>query len=80
MCRTGTNIRYRKDGRWEARFIKSRNENGKADYSSFYGHTYKEALKMSLITIYLPPVIRDVYHLSSPDGYQATSGDVTKKV
>ena len=45
MCRTGTNIRYRKDGRWEARFIKSRNENGKADYSSVYGHTYKEALK-----------------------------------
>lgn len=41
--RTGDNIRLRVDGRYEARYIKGRNENGRAVYGSCYGKTYEEA-------------------------------------
>ena len=40
--RTGTNIRLRSDGRYEARYIKGRDENGKIIYGSCYGKTYEE--------------------------------------
>lgn len=43
MPRRGENIRKRKDGRWEARFIKSYNSEGKSVYGSVYGKTYFEA-------------------------------------
>lgn len=39
----GENIFKRKDGRWEARYIKSREENGKIKYGFCYGKTYVEA-------------------------------------
>ncbi|WP_026504722.1 tyrosine-type recombinase/integrase [Butyrivibrio sp. NC3005] len=42
MPRKGENICKRKDGRWEARYIAGRKENGKAIYKSVYGHSYKE--------------------------------------
>lgn len=42
MSRTGDNIFKRKDGRWEGRYIKSR-ENGKAKYGYVYSKSYKEA-------------------------------------
>lgn len=42
MARHGENIRKRKDGRWEARYIHSYDENGKAKYRSVYGNTYDE--------------------------------------
>ncbi len=45
MPRRGENIRKRKDGRWEARFIKNYSSNGKAVYGSVYGKTYFEAKK-----------------------------------
>ena len=48
MSKRGENIRKRKDGRWEGRYIKSRESNGKAIYGSVYGKTYtsvKEKLK-----------------------------------
>lgn len=48
MSKRGENIRKRKDGRWEGRYIKSREANGKAKYGSVYGKTYtivKEKLK-----------------------------------
>lgn len=32
MCRKGENIRKRKDGRWEARYIKWRDADGKIHY------------------------------------------------
>lgn len=41
--RTGSNIRQRKDGRYEARYIKSRDENGKIIWGYCYGLTYEEA-------------------------------------
>lgn len=42
MARHGENIRKRKDGRWEARYIQGYRTNGKAMYRSVYGRTYQE--------------------------------------
>lgn len=36
MSRHGENIRKRKDGRWEARYVKGRDPRGKALYASVY--------------------------------------------
>lgn len=41
--RTGNNIRLRKDGRYEARYIKERDHTGKIRYGCCYGATYEEA-------------------------------------
>ncbi len=42
MARRGENIRKRKDGRWEARFICGYQENGRAKYKYVYRRTYTE--------------------------------------
>ena len=42
MSRIGENITKRKDGRWEARYIKGY-KNGEAVYGYLYGKTYEEA-------------------------------------
>lgn len=42
MARRGENIYKRKDGRWEGRFIKSHDVNGKARYGYVYGKTYSD--------------------------------------
>lgn len=42
MSRRGENIHKRKDGRWEGRYIKEYDVNGKAKYSSVYAKTYLE--------------------------------------
>ena len=42
MSRTGENIYERKDGRFEGRYIKFRNENGKAIYAYVYGKSKAE--------------------------------------
>ena len=39
----GENIFKRKDGRWEARYIKGYQSDGKIRYGFFYGKTYREA-------------------------------------
>ena len=39
----GENIYKRKDGRWEARYIKGRTPSGKIQYGFCYGKSYKEA-------------------------------------
>lgn len=41
--KTGTNLFLRQDGRWEARYQKGRNENGKLIYGFVYGATREEA-------------------------------------
>lgn len=43
MARKGENIFKRKDGRWEARYIRGRELSGKAVYGFCYGKTYREA-------------------------------------
>lgn len=45
MSRRGENIYKRRDGRWEARYIKDRNRNGRAVYGYIYRHSYREAKK-----------------------------------
>jgi len=42
MPRRGENIRKRKDGRWERRYIAERTPEGKAVYKSLYGRSYAE--------------------------------------
>ena len=41
MSRKGENIFKRKDGRWEARYIKGRDDSGKAIYGYCYAKSYK---------------------------------------
>lgn len=48
MPRKGENIRKRKDGRWEGRYIKTYNSLGKAVYGSVYARTYVD-VKRKLI-------------------------------
>ena len=50
MSRKGENIYRRKDGRWESRYIKSR-DNGKINYGYVYAKTYRE-VKQRLIECY----------------------------
>jgi integrase len=47
MSRKGENIYKRKDGRWEGRYIKSRNQTGKAQYGYVYARSYRD-LKIKL--------------------------------
>lgn len=49
MSKKGENIYKRKDGRWEGRYIRCHDENGKAKYGYIYGRTYS-ATKQKLIT------------------------------
>ena len=42
MPRKGENVYKRKDGRWEGRYIKSRNSAGKAVYGYVYARSYRE--------------------------------------
>ena len=43
MSRKGENIYRRKDGRWEARYIKGHRLDGRIHYGYCYGKTYHEA-------------------------------------
>lgn len=49
MPRTGENIYKRKDGRWEARYIRYYDENGKAKYGYLYARSY-QAVKAKLLS------------------------------
>lgn len=49
--RTGANVFLRADGRWEARYQKSRDENGTIHYGFVYGHTREEAEKKRMEAI-----------------------------
>lgn len=55
MPRRGENIRKRKDGRWEARFPKGKNQNGNTVYGAVYGATYKEAKEKRRRLLENPP-------------------------
>lgn len=43
MARKGENIYKRKDGRWEGRYIKDRDNSGNAIYGYVYAKSYGEA-------------------------------------
>ena len=58
MCRKGENIRKRKDGRWETRYIKYRDQESKIHYGSIYGKSYrevKEKRNKKIAELSLPP-------------------------
>lgn len=58
MSRKGESIFKRKDGRWEGRYIKSRNQQGKAIYGYVYGSSYgkaKEKLRQRAAGLELAP-------------------------
>ena len=42
MPRKGENIYKRKDGRWEARYVKGKDQNGKTLYGYVYSHSYRD--------------------------------------
>jgi len=48
MARKGENIYRRKDGRWEGRFVQSRDADNRPRYGSVYGKTYAEVKKKLL--------------------------------
>ena len=51
MPRKGKNIRKRKDGRWEARYEKCRDQNGRIQYGYLYGRTYEAVKKKKLAVL-----------------------------
>lgn len=51
MPKRGTNIFKRKDGRWEARYIKQISQDGKKSYGSVYAKTFDEVKEKQLIRI-----------------------------
>ena len=51
MSKKGENIRKRKDGRWEGRYIKGYTEDGKAIYGSVYGKSYKETCEKKQLAV-----------------------------
>lgn len=54
MARKGLNIYKRKDGRWEARYIKSRNLQGKPRYGYLYAASYHEVRNSLQKVIHAP--------------------------
>ena len=49
MPKKGENIYKRKDGRWEGRYIRFRNIEGRAEYGYIYGKSYTD-VKQRLVT------------------------------
>lgn len=49
MPKRGENIRKRKDGRWEGRYVQTRSADGKAKYASVYAKTYAEVKEKMLL-------------------------------
>ncbi len=58
--RTGDNIRLRKDGRYEARYIKQRDEQGRIIYGYCYGHSFQEAANKRDAILRTKPVFREM--------------------
>ncbi|MCL2446577.1 MAG: site-specific integrase [Oscillospiraceae bacterium] len=63
MPRRGENIRKRKDGRWEGRYIAGRTPDGKAIYKSVYGYSYAEVKEKLKNIDQQPPKIDVVFSL-----------------
>ena len=59
MSKRGENIWHRKDGRWEARYIK-KHLNGRAVYGYLYAKTYKEVKEKQTLKI------KEIYEFTKP--------------
>ena len=77
MPKTGKNIYKRKDGRWEGRYVKERDDNGKIIYGSVYGKTCTEVKqRLSVFTVEesaSPPLVID------PAKHSLTFADVVSQ-
>ena len=69
MPRKGENIHKRKDGRWEARYIKGYGKDGKAVYGYVFGKSYLEAKRkrqenavLPLYSLLLPTTVGTPLH------------------
>ncbi len=66
----GENIFKRKDGRWEARYVKGRELSGKIKYGFCYGRTYREAkdkvtrIKLELLSEKMPSAVTSKHRFS----------------
>lgn len=75
MPKKGENVYHRKDGLWEARYVKEIDVLGKKKYGSVYGHSCKEAKEkrqniVDNIRFYQrPPVTRDMTVLQLANEY-----------
>lgn len=58
--RTGDNIRLRTDGRFEARYAKGRDEQGRIIYGCCYGHTREEAVQKREEALYRLRPVREL--------------------
>ena len=83
MCRKGENIRKRKDGRWEARYIKYRDPEGKIHYGSLYGKTYGEVKDKRNKKIAEVPgyghLVRNPWHFKLPGYLQKQPQNIGNK-
>lgn len=63
MSRKGENIYKRKDGRWEARYIKGYTTSGQIHYGYCYGKTYRNVRRrykqLELYSYRVPRLVRD---------------------
>ncbi|MGG5329891.1 tyrosine-type recombinase/integrase [Enterococcus sp. AZ163] len=58
MARSGENIYFRKDNRWEGRYPVGRKKNGRLKYRSIYGKSYIEVKSaLQIIKDQLPPIL-----------------------
>ncbi len=60
MSKKGENIYKRKDGRWEGRYIRLYDENGKAKYGYVYGKNYSD-VKQRLLEKRLIPAVKQIW-------------------
>lgn len=60
MPKKGINIYKRKDGRWEARYLKGTDKNGKKLYGSVYGKTFDEAKAKQKSMLQKQPPITEI--------------------
>lgn len=70
MSKRGDNIRKRKDGRWEGRYKKGRTAEGKIQYGSVYGKSYRE-VKDKMTAIIKEPLQKPL-----PKGREKTFGEI----
>ena len=70
MARTGENIYKLKDGRWEARYIISYDEEGKAKYKYLYARNYSEVKAKLLKAQNGVMIVRDVEKHSKNEIYE----------
>lgn len=70
MARTGENIYKRKDGRWEARYIISYDEEGKAKYKYLYARNYSEVKAKLLKAQNGVMIVRDIEKHSNNEIYE----------